>query len=97
MNKNFEPLIIESYAELCVRWRMAHVESRPQAEDYDAQLKSLEAVIKAFGINLPGKAPNSKRPQSGNKAPATQQAAAPAKAATTQPPLARAGGIALGD
>lgn len=93
MNKNFEPAVLESYAELCVRWRMAHVEKRVQAEDYDAQLKSLEAVIKAFGLNMPGsKSSNTKRPQGSSKPAAT-----PAKSTTAQPSMARAGGVMLGD
>ena len=85
MNKNFEPVILETYAELCVRWRMAHVEDKVQAGDYDAQLKSLEGVIAAFKLSFPGAAPAS--PRAGNDKPAKAEAKA----------LARSGSVILED
>ena len=60
MNKHFEPIVLETYAELCVRWRMAHVENRVQAADFDAQLKALESVIQSFNLNIPGAGESSK-------------------------------------
>jgi len=70
MNRNFEPIIIETYAELCIKWRLSHVANRMQAQDFDAQLSSLESVIKAFGLRTPGITENTPRtanPPSGNE------------------------------
>ena len=67
MNKNFEPIILETYAELCVRWRMAHVENQVQAGDFDAQLKSLEGVISAFNLAFPGAPASSNAPAKGER------------------------------
>ena len=70
MNRNFEAIIIETYAELCIKWRLSHVANRIQAQDFDAQLNSLESVIKAFGLRTPGMAENNQRnpvPPTGNE------------------------------
>ena len=44
MNQEFEAIVMNTYAELCIMWRVAHVTDQTQAEDFDAKLKSLEAV-----------------------------------------------------
>ncbi|MFP6873342.1 MAG: hypothetical protein VCA55_07500 [Verrucomicrobiales bacterium] len=70
MNRNFEPIIIETYAELCIKWRLSHVANRVQAQDFDAQLSSLESVIKAFGLHTPGiteTTPRTAMPPAGNE------------------------------
>ncbi len=89
MNKNFEPVILETYAELCVRWRMAHVEGRVQADDYDAQLKSLESVISAFGLNLPG--------GGGTRSKDSKGAAQSPQKGSSTPSAGTRGGVVLGD
>jgi hypothetical protein len=53
MNKDFEAIVMNSYAELCIMWRVAHVTNQSQADDFDAKLKSLEAVVAAFDLNTP--------------------------------------------
>jgi hypothetical protein len=53
MNKEFEAIVMDTYAELCIMWRVAHVTNQPQAEDFDAKLKSLEAVVAAFDMTTP--------------------------------------------
>ncbi len=70
MNRNFEAIIIETYAELCIKWRLSHVANRIQAQDFDAQLNSLESVIKAFGLRTPGISENNQQnsmPPTGNE------------------------------
>jgi hypothetical protein len=51
MNKEFEAVIMNTYAELCIMWRVAHVTDQAQAQEFDAKLKSLEAVVAAFDLN----------------------------------------------
>ena len=34
-------------------WRVAHVTNQTQADEFDAKLKSLEAVVAAFDLNTP--------------------------------------------
>ena len=53
MNKDFEAIVMNTYAELCIMWRVAHVTNQAQAGDFDAKLKSLEAVVAAFDLNTP--------------------------------------------
>ena len=53
MNQEFETVVMNTYAELCIMWRVAHVTNQAQAEDFDAKLKSLEAVVAAFDLNTP--------------------------------------------
>ena len=53
MNKDFEAIVMNTYAELCIMWRVAHVTNQAQADDFDAKLKSLEAVVAAFDLNTP--------------------------------------------
>ncbi len=70
MNRNFEAIVIETYAELCIKWRLSHVANRIQEQDFDAQLNSLESVIKAFGLRTPGIAESNQRhsvPPTGNE------------------------------
>lgn len=54
MSRHFDTHVMSKYAELCVMWRMELVSCRSNAEDLNAQLASLEEVIKAFGIGAPG-------------------------------------------
>ena len=53
MNEEFEAVIMNTYAELCIMWRVAHVTDQRQADDFDAKLKSLEAVVAAFDLTTP--------------------------------------------
>jgi len=53
MNQEFEAIVMGNYAELCIMWRIAHVQDPEQASAFDAKLKSLEAVIEAFGLAMP--------------------------------------------
>ena len=53
MNQEFEAIVMGNYAELCIMWRIAHVQNPGEAGAYDAKLKSLEAVIDAFGLAMP--------------------------------------------
>jgi hypothetical protein len=50
MDKNFEAVIMNTYAEICVSWRMAHVAKLVKADDLNAKLTSLESVIKTFDL-----------------------------------------------
>ena len=54
MNKEFEAIVMTTYAELCIMWRVAHVTNQDQAEDFDAKLKSLEAVVDGVATFLAG-------------------------------------------
>ena len=74
MNKDFEAIVMNTYAELCILWRVAHVTNQNQADDFDAKLKSLEAVVAAFDLTTPMEedAVQEQEPQQSNQPPATQ-------------------------
>ena len=57
MSEHFDNLILSTYADLCVLWRMEVVSCRSNAKDINSKLLSLESVINAFGLGLPGLAP----------------------------------------
>ena len=81
MNEEFEAVIMNTYAELCIMWRVAHVTDQRQAADYDAKLKSLEAVVAAFDLTTPADGENT-APAAATQ-PAAESKPAPSKPATT--------------
>ena len=50
MSDNFEEIMMATYAELCVTWRMEYIACRSNADQLNLQLSSLEKVFAAFGI-----------------------------------------------
>ena len=63
MSKEFETIVMSTYAELCVLWRMEVVSCRSNAETLNGQLSSLEEVIQAFGIGVPRTALHEPKPK----------------------------------
>lgn len=92
MNKEFEAIVMNTYAELCIMWRVAHVTNQDQAEDFDAKLKSLEAVVAAFDLTTPTESDAaSAAPQ---HQPAPRESAPPSTTPASGPPV---GGMMLED
>ena len=56
MTKPFDDAVLTTYAELCMQWRLEIASCCSNGEDLNAQLLSLEEVIEAFGIKVPGRA-----------------------------------------
>ena len=50
----FEDLIMATYADLCIEWRLKVSSFHSNATEVNTKLTSLEEVIKAFGIGVPG-------------------------------------------
>ena len=54
MNQEFKDLILANYADLCIDWRREVVSCRSNASELNDKLTSLEGVIGAFEIAVPG-------------------------------------------
>ena len=54
MNQDFEDLIMATYADLCIEWRMKVSSFHSNATEVNTKLTSLEEVIRAFKIGVPG-------------------------------------------
>ena len=94
MNNEFEAIIMNTYAELCIMWRVAHVTDQAQAEDFDTKLKSLEAVVAAFELTTPALDDSSPA----EAAPAVDEMADPTPARQTTPEAKPAdSGLVFGD
>ena len=100
MNKEFEAIVMNTYAELCIMWRVAHVTNQDQAEDFDAKLKSLEAVVAAFDLTTPaeGEGAPAAPPQPAQPAPApAHRESAPPSPSTNPAAGPPVGGMMLED
>lgn len=53
MNSNFEPIVAETYVNLCVEWRQSYSKKSPTASSDEAKLAALESVIEAFEFKTP--------------------------------------------
>ncbi|MFT4546160.1 MAG: hypothetical protein ACI8XO_000697 [Verrucomicrobiales bacterium] len=99
MNKEFEAIVMNTYAELCIMWRVAHVTNQSQAEDFDAKLKSLEAVVAAFDLTTPMEevAAQAQNEVPASAAPSRSPAGSPNTQPAGSPATAGGGGMMLED
>ncbi len=94
MNKEFEAIVMNTYAELCIMWRVAHVTNQDQAEDFDAKLKSLEAVVAAFDLTTASENEGASSPAPQEEPAGAPRGSTPPSTTPASPPV---GGMMLED